>query len=94
MARRIAGAEMIDPVWRGMVQWHAVTNTDFARADAQGPDGGDRKPAQWRRSGAPLRRIRAQAGRVMKEFKGKTAFVTGGASGSDFRWRVRSAAPA
>jgi hypothetical protein len=28
---RIAGAGMIDPVWRGMVQYHAVTNTDYSR---------------------------------------------------------------
>jgi len=48
--RRIAGAEMIDPVWRGMVQWHAVTNTDHSReqtrkdltaAIASQPNGGD-----------------------------------------------------
>jgi hypothetical protein len=26
----LAGADMIDPVWRGMVHWHAVTNADFA----------------------------------------------------------------
>ena len=31
------GADFIDPVWRGMVQWHAVTNVDFERdADARG----------------------------------------------------------
>ncbi len=29
--KRIKGAEFIDPIWRGMVQWHAVTNADFAR---------------------------------------------------------------
>jgi hypothetical protein len=29
--RRVSGAEIIDPVWRGMVQWHAVTNMDFDR---------------------------------------------------------------
>jgi hypothetical protein len=29
--KRISGAAMIDPVWRGMVQWHAVTNADYGR---------------------------------------------------------------
>jgi hypothetical protein len=29
--RRVKGAEFIDPVWRGMVQWHAVTNVDWDR---------------------------------------------------------------
>ena len=47
---RIAGAGMIDPVWRGMVHYHAVTNTDFSReqtrkdltaALASQPKGGD-----------------------------------------------------
>jgi hypothetical protein len=28
---RAKGAEFIDPVWRGMVQWHAVTNVDWDR---------------------------------------------------------------
>lgn len=28
---RVSGASVIDPVWRGMVQWHAVTNMDFDR---------------------------------------------------------------
>ena len=28
---RIAGAAIIDPVWRGMVHWHAVTNIDYDR---------------------------------------------------------------
>ena len=27
----ISGVQMIDPVWRGMVHWHAVTNADFGR---------------------------------------------------------------
>lgn len=27
----IAGRELIDPVWRGMVQWHAVANAEHAR---------------------------------------------------------------
>jgi hypothetical protein len=27
----ISGAAMIDPVWRGMVHWHGVTNTEFGR---------------------------------------------------------------
>jgi hypothetical protein len=29
------GADFIDPVWRGMVQWHAVTNHDFQREQTQ-----------------------------------------------------------
>jgi hypothetical protein len=28
---RVKGADFIDPIWRGMVQWHAVTNVDFSR---------------------------------------------------------------
>ena len=31
---RISGAAMIDPVWRGMVQWHAVTDADYGREQA------------------------------------------------------------
>jgi hypothetical protein len=27
--KQIKGAEFIDPIWRGMVQWHAVTNVDW-----------------------------------------------------------------
>ena len=27
----IKGAEMIDPVWSGMVEWHSVTQADFSR---------------------------------------------------------------
>lgn len=27
----VKGAEFIDPVWNGMVQWHAVSNVDFER---------------------------------------------------------------
>jgi hypothetical protein len=29
---RMKGAEFIDPVWRGMVQWHSVINIDWERA--------------------------------------------------------------
>ena len=29
---RVKGAAFIDPVWRGMVQWHSVTNVDWDRA--------------------------------------------------------------
>jgi hypothetical protein len=29
---RMKGAEFIDPVWRGMVQWHSVTSIDWERA--------------------------------------------------------------
>lgn len=32
---KIPGAQMIDPVWRGMVQWHAVTNTDHSREQSR-----------------------------------------------------------
>jgi hypothetical protein len=31
----VKGADMIDPVWRGMVQWHSVTNIDFDRAQTR-----------------------------------------------------------
>jgi len=31
---RIKGADFIDPVWRGMVHWHAVANLDFERERA------------------------------------------------------------
>ncbi|HEY5337114.1 MAG TPA: hypothetical protein VIJ85_02835 [Rhizomicrobium sp.] len=27
----VSGASLIDPVWRGMVQWHSVTNVDWDR---------------------------------------------------------------
>ncbi len=27
----IKGLDFIDPIWRGMVQWHAITNHDFQR---------------------------------------------------------------
>jgi hypothetical protein len=30
--KQIGGASIIDPVWRGMVQWHAVTNVEWDRA--------------------------------------------------------------
>jgi hypothetical protein len=33
--RRIKGADMIDPVWHGMVQWHSVTNVEFDRAQTE-----------------------------------------------------------
>jgi hypothetical protein len=32
---RIKGADFIDPVWRGMVHWHSVTNVDFDRAETR-----------------------------------------------------------
>ena len=32
---RIKGADMIDPIWRGMVQWHSVTNVEFDRAQTR-----------------------------------------------------------
>ncbi len=32
---RVKGADFIDPVWRGMVQWHAVTNVDWERRRRQ-----------------------------------------------------------
>jgi hypothetical protein len=28
---RIKGAQMIDPIWEGMVRWHSVTQADFSR---------------------------------------------------------------
>jgi hypothetical protein len=27
----VTGMQMIDPIWRGMVHWHAVTNSDYGR---------------------------------------------------------------
>jgi hypothetical protein len=30
--KEVKGAAFIDPVWRGMVQWHASTNVDYDRA--------------------------------------------------------------
>jgi hypothetical protein len=33
--QRVKGATFIDPVWRGMVQWHSVTNSDWDRAQAR-----------------------------------------------------------
>jgi hypothetical protein len=27
----VPGKEIIDPVWNQMIEWHAVTNADFAR---------------------------------------------------------------
>lgn len=32
---RIAGAAVIDPVWAGMIAWHAETNADFQQAQAR-----------------------------------------------------------
>lgn len=32
---RIAGHSMIDPVWEGMIDWHAVTQADEGRAQAR-----------------------------------------------------------
>jgi len=29
--KRVPGAEIIDPVWNQMIEWHAVTNSEFAR---------------------------------------------------------------
>jgi len=29
---RASGASIIDPIWRGMVQWHSVTNVEWDRA--------------------------------------------------------------
>ncbi len=28
---RIKGSQMIDPIWEGMIHWHAVTQADFSR---------------------------------------------------------------
>src|SRR5262245_13135427 len=32
---RIKGAQMIDPIWEGMIHWHSVTQADFAQAQAR-----------------------------------------------------------
>jgi len=29
------GADIIDPIWRDMIEWHAVTNADFGHAQAR-----------------------------------------------------------
>ena len=48
--KNVSGASFIDPVWRGMVHWHSVTNVDwdreqtrkeFAQMLAARPNGGD-----------------------------------------------------
>ncbi|HEY1961495.1 MAG TPA: hypothetical protein VGG69_03670 [Rhizomicrobium sp.] len=31
----VKGAAFIDPIWRGMVQWHSVTNHDFQREQSR-----------------------------------------------------------
>ena len=33
--RTVKGADFIDPIWRGMVQWHSVTNADFQHAQSR-----------------------------------------------------------
>jgi len=33
--RRMKGAEFIDPIWRGMVHWHAVTSIDWDRSQTR-----------------------------------------------------------
>jgi hypothetical protein len=32
---RVKGADFIDPLWRGMVHWHSVTNVEFDRAQTR-----------------------------------------------------------
>jgi hypothetical protein len=32
---RIKGAQMIDPIWEGMIHWHAVTQADYGQAQAR-----------------------------------------------------------
>ena len=32
---RISGAKLIDPIWNGMIEWHAVTQADFGRKQAR-----------------------------------------------------------
>jgi len=31
--KQVNGASFIDPVWRGMVQWHSVTNVEWDRGE-------------------------------------------------------------
>jgi hypothetical protein len=33
--KTIPGAEMIDPVWEQMIEWHSVTNANFARGQSR-----------------------------------------------------------
>src|ERR1700722_7573282 len=59
------------------------------RADAQGTDGGARDKATIGGTDRALRRSRnghqgTRAGSMIQDFKGKTAFITGGASGIGF----------
>jgi hypothetical protein len=32
---RVKGATLIDPIWEGMIHWHAVTQADFSQAQAR-----------------------------------------------------------
>lgn len=32
---RIKGAQMIDPIWEGMIHWHSVTQADFSREQSR-----------------------------------------------------------
>jgi len=32
---RIKGAQLIDPIWEGMIHWHAVTQADFGQTQAR-----------------------------------------------------------
>lgn len=33
--RKVPGSEIIDPVWNQMIEWHAVTNANFARTQSR-----------------------------------------------------------
>ncbi len=33
--KQVSGASFIDPIWRGMVQWHSVTNIEWDRAQTR-----------------------------------------------------------
>jgi hypothetical protein len=32
---KIPGASIVDPVWNQMIEWHAVTQADFGRAQSR-----------------------------------------------------------
>jgi hypothetical protein len=51
------GAAFMDPVWRGMVQWHAVANVDFEQA-------------RLRREFEAMFRARPDGGTLLRRFEG------------------------
>jgi hypothetical protein len=54
--QRVKGSAFIDPVWRGMVQWHSVTNIDWDRA-------------QTRKEFEAMFRARPDGDRLLRQFE-------------------------